>query len=264
MIGKIIRIYKDDSTGGRPFEAAIMATNDSDYQEYIETEMGHKVLFHLCRCKQSRCKYKGHNAFDELLHVDRFRILEYKEARTTVKAWRECVGDGDAMSAASWESRDRGSQKAEFLREDPSLTQSSSRNEPKGPRLPKEPPRGSGDKASDDEPELEELSPKRSKGLGAEGRRPDRAGQALDAALDGLDAPAPPAGGDRDAAPSSGDRSRSAAEQKVAALRAKLHAKKRAFESTQKGNAASTEHLGDEIAPQAHSSIIHPKKGRRF
>ena len=35
IIGKITKIYKDDSTGGRPFECAIMATNDSDYQESV-------------------------------------------------------------------------------------------------------------------------------------------------------------------------------------------------------------------------------------
>ena len=178
----------------------------------------------------------------------------------------ECVGDGDAMSVASWESRHRGSQKAEFLREDLSLS-TNKRNEPKGPKIPSVPPRGRADIESDEEPEPDEPPPKKNRGLGTDGRRPDRAGQVLDAALDGLDVPAPPAEGHRDAAPSSGDRSRGMAEQRAALLRSKLQAEKSAFESTPKGNAAGTEHLGDGIAPRARDAVTLPNKaklGRKF
>ena len=97
--------------------------------------MGHKGLFHLCQCKHSRCKCKGHHAFNEFLHIDRYRVMEDKDARATIKAWRECVENGGVMNIASWENRDRGFQKAELLREDPKLS-ISQRSEPKGPKPP--------------------------------------------------------------------------------------------------------------------------------
>ena len=253
VIGKITRIYKDDSTGGRPFECAIMATNDSDYHEYIENEMGHKPLFHLCKCKHSRCKYQGHDAFDELLHVDRYKVMEYKDARVTIKAWRECVDNrSDVMSTASWESRDRGTQKAEFLREDVGLSDKHARRVSEGPKPPGAPPsakllkehsrkKDDGFLASDTEPEDAGPPPKgrRLDTEGSEKGRSDRAGQALDSALEGLDVSAPPQGSSRDAGPSNAVKPRSIAEQKAAMLREKLHVAKQRLDASQGKDAAT-------------------------